>query len=349
MSEQFDSLEKKAKSFDIALKYTNGDADKAKAMVAGTFNDIIVIKGKFIVNSNNQSGMLLCFVNTVEEYISTILSVIITTSDIFDKIRVFDDWKTLLKDLWEYDESAEKIDSTNFTNFLLDEFIRYDIFEDVNQNQLNELTGKVNEIICNSFNTKSVQSQIEMENSNSLQIDLAGLGIDVPGSDTPEDEDQTDEDASPMDARQTAIESEADFIIPGKIIVSPVKGKYVNDLTEGEKIKVLLPATDLVSKKILKVLNAYDQDGNVMPINGRLKTKIPLEKSGYIIYALVAKGVLTKIIEEENVKIQVHQPENKGGKKSSGKAAGDSKLIYLMALILGLILLCVFVIFQLVN
>ena len=61
MTEQYDSLNEKTKLIDIALLYTGGDMDKAKAMVAGQLDDIIGIKGKFYLSRNGQSGMFFSF------------------------------------------------------------------------------------------------------------------------------------------------------------------------------------------------------------------------------------------------------------------------------------------------
>ena len=59
------------------------------------------------------------------------------------------------------------------------------------------------------------------------------------------------------------------------------------------------------------MLNAFDQEGGRLPVPGRLKAKIPLEKGGTMLYAVVAKGVLAKIFEEENVKILLDQSMRK--------------------------------------
>ena len=105
----------------------------------------------------------------------------------------------------------------------------------------------------------------------------------------------------------------------------------------------MLNTRDAVSHKILTVLNAIDSDGKISPIKGRVKAKIPLEKGGYIIYALVAKGVLAKIVEEENVKIQMDVPEE----EVVGKETDDSKIIYLMLAIVVLIIVAGIVLFNL--
>ncbi len=328
----FDSLGAKAKSFDIAMQFTHGDEGKAKAMVSGQYNDIIALKGKFLVPDNDNSGMFLAFFNIIDEYIATILTAISPTTEVFDKLRVFDDWKSVFSDYKEFQGNSHMLDSNTFNDYLLDSFISRDVFPDVQDGKLNDLTTTVNEVLSQSFNVSFVQSQIELEQTSSLAMVEGGLVLDIPEDG---DTDEGGEDTQ-VAVAENIYEKEADYVVDGKVIVSPVKGKYVNDIVEGEKIKVLLTGRDVVTQKILKVLNAYDEDGQILPINGRMKGKIPLEKSGYTLYALVAKGVLAKIVEEENVKIQVDRPEDKKNKTPQK----DSRIMMIVALVVGILILC---------
>ena len=342
MTEQYNSLNEKTKLIQLALKYTAGDMDRAKAMVSGQYQDIIVMKGKFLVPSLEQTGIFIAFINTIEEYISNVTTLISSNVEIYEKVRIFDNWKTLYGDIMAYLKHGETIDTQNFTNFLLDSFIGYDIFPDVQENNLDNLTKTVVEILTKSFNATDVQCQIELGVTSSLSVELNGIDIDVPGG--VEAKDQAQDDESEIDARIKRIESEAKYVINGEIIVAPVKGRYINDVTVGDKIKVMLSNRDAVSNKILTVLKAIDDDGKISPIKGRIKAKVPLEKSGYILYALVAKGVLAKIVEEENVKIQIDIPEaeQKAGQED------DSKIIYLMLAIVVLIIVAGIILFSLI-
>ena len=342
MTEQYNSLNEKTKLIQLALKYTAGDMDRAKAMVSGQYQDIIVMKGKFLVPSLEQTGIFIAFINTIEEYISNVTTLISSNVEIYEKVRIFDNWKTLYGDIMAYLKHGETIDTQNFTNFLLDSFIGYDIFPDVQENNLDNLTKTVFEILTKSFNATDVQCQIELGVTSSLSVELNGIDIDVPGG--VEAKDQAQDDESEIDARIKRIESEAKYVINGEIIVAPVKGRYINDVTVGDKIKVMLSNRDPVSSKILTVLKDIDNDGNVSPIKGKIKAKVPLEKSGYILYALVAKGVLAKIVEEENVKIQIDIPEaeQKAGQED------DSKIIYLMLAIVVLIIVAGIILFSLI-
>ncbi len=339
MTEQLDSLGEKTKQIDMAMKYTRGDIFKAKEMAAGQYLDIMVLKGKFIVESKGVSGVFLAYFNYIQEYIANVTCIMSSRSALFEKTRIFDDWKSLSKDLVAFKESSDIADSQNFTYFLIDSFVGYDVFPDVQEGNLDDLSKTVTEIIGKSFNIDSVKCQIELEPTSSLAMELAGVRIDIPGM-----EGNDIQEIVAEDDRIRMIESEAKYVIDGTAILSPVKGKNVSDLIAGDKIRVILAGKDLVSEKILKLLNAYDAEGARMPITGRIKAKVPFEKGGYILYALVAKGVLAKIFEEENVKLMLDQPQD----EFAGKASSfDNRLFYIIAVVVGLIILSGIILFQL--
>ncbi len=340
MSQQFESLNQKTKMIDVALKYTNGDMAKAKAMASGQYQDIVAIKGKFLFQESNKSGMFLSFFNVFDEFIAYINSSLSVNESIYKTVRIFDDWKSLFEDLVAYKEAPDNIDSSSFSDFLLDSFISHDVFPFVQDGNLDDLSRVVSESLKAFFKQDSVQSQIELETTNSLSLELGGISFDIPGSNEEPQEKETQEKIEVTEEDETInkIESEANYIVDGKIIVSPVKGKYINDITTGEKIMVLLTGRDPLTRKILTVLEGYSPEGEVKAIKGRLREKVPLEKGGYILYALVAKGVLAKIIEEENVKVQLEPSEEKI-KKTKGDEESGNKAVYLMAVLVGLIIL----------
>lgn len=338
MTEQNESFNEKSRQVDRAMKYTRGDIIKAKEMVSGQYLDVMVVKGKFLIEKKGISGMFLAFFNYIHEYIPCVEAVISSKPVLFDKTRIFDDWKVLIRDIDAYKDSADMMDSRNFTYFLIDSFIGYDVFPDVQENNLDSLTKTITEIIGKSFNASSIKCQIEMETSSSLALDSAGVTIEVPGVEAPEERVLTEEDQ-----RIKSIEDEAKYVIDAKAILSPVRGKNASDLVPGDKIRVMLTGNDLVTAKILKLLNAYDPEGARLPITGRIKARVPLGKGGFMLYAFVAKGSLAKIFEEENVKIMTDSPQDDF---MSSAPRFDRWLIYILALLLGLIVLSGIILLQ---
>jgi hypothetical protein len=300
--------------------------------------DVTLVKGKFLIEENGYSGIFLAFFNFINEYIANVTSVISSKTALFDATNLADNWEKLYQDVMAYKQGTDLLDSQNFTYFLIDSFVGYDVFPDVRDRNIDDLTGTLYEIIAKALNVGSVKCQIDFEFTSSLAMEMAGIVIDMPGGgkstagDLPEDE------------RIKKIESGAKYIIDGVAVVAPVRGKSVNELNAGDKIKVLLPGKDLITEKILKLLNAYEVEGERLPITGRIKAKVPNDQGGFILYAVVAKGVLAKIYEEENVKIMIEQPS---GEIKTEKLRKDKWVIYIMGIIVGLIILCGIILFQL--
>ncbi len=337
-------MDEQIKSIDIALKYTNGDITKAKEMAAGHVNDIVVVKGKFLDITSSQSGLILIFFNVDFEYIASIESMITDNSGIFDRARIFDDWKALYLDLKTFQKGQESIDSSQFNNSILTFVIQNDLFKNVEDGDLESIKKKLNAAISAFYSAKSVQLQIELNKTNSIALDVAGLIIDIPGKKEKEDkekENQTEESES--ERRMAKIEQDAMYVVKGNSIVSPVRGKFVKDLLVGDNIKVVLSDKDMVTQKILDAVNAYDEEKKPLPVKGRVKEVVPLEKNGYVIYTLVAKGILAKLIEEENFKLMLfnEQMTDQNLEKS------DQKIIFLVSLLVGLILLAGIVLIKL--
>lgn len=321
MAEQKETFTEKNKSIDIALKFTGRDLALAKDMAAGHYNDLVVVKGKFQFTEKQQAGLFIAFFNTHLEYISKVATVTIVSPVLFDKIRIFDDWKHLYEDIQLYKKDEAVIDSVGLADFLKDSFVGYDLFPAVREKNLEEITRTVSEILEKHSGTKPMV-QIELSDTSSLGVELSGVKLDLPASEGKDDSSESGE----IDPRAAKIEDESDFIVPAKLVLSPVHGKNVEDVKIGEKIKVVLTGSDPVTKKILTVLKAFDESGIPLPISGRLKEKIPLEKSGFTIYALVAKGIHAKIVEEEHVKIMLDTPE----KREDSESASDRRLVFLI-------------------
>lgn len=305
---QFNSLGEKAKSLNIALKYTKGNMDKALQMVNGQLQDVIVTKGRFSVG-NHTFGIFIFFYNYEHRYIMNVNSLISKSKSIHDKISINDNWKYFyhkFKDFvnLEVPPKYNTVSSYDFTNHLLNSLSGYDAYDYIIDKNLELATDAITEIISKLFNREEVFCQLEFEETNSLMIELSGIPVeDPPSSEQPVSIAQSEEENL-----MKKIESEAAHIINGRVIVSPVKGKYINDITVGDRIKVLLNQNDEIAVKVATAQKAITPEGDLLPVKARIKAKIPQPTGGFVLYGVVAKNILTKIIEEENVKIEMDNP-----------------------------------------
>lgn len=339
-----DSLDQQTKLIEKALKYTKGNLEKAKQMISGQNNDVMVIKGRFAIDISQIFGIFIIFVNTVNKSIMNLSTFLIGIRNVHDKARIFDNWKNYYSEfnLFVANEGDSAIDSYEFKNMLSESLAGYDVYSKLSEENFEMITKDIREIIGKFYSIDKVQCQIEIDETSSLAVDLEGVPLLIDGVAEGELDDTGEE--SEEDALISKTEGEAEYIVGGKIIVSPVKGKYINDIEPGESIRVLLTKKDSVSMSVAKTLNAINEKGDFKSIRARVKEKIPMEEGGFIIYGVVAKNVLVKIVEEENVKIEMDT-----GEKASKQDKAESKLIIYIALLLGLIFITLLIIFNIIK
>lgn len=330
-----DSFNEKSRQIDQALKFTNGDLEKAKLMVAGQYNDAVAIKGKFSSDKAEAYGIFYIFANTAFKSVLNLNALLLPDNSVVSKARIFNNWRTFYAEFGDYvqKEGRSALPAYDFIRHLTDSLNNYDIYADVEYNNLEILTDKLTDIIKKFYSAQDVLCQIEVEITNSMALDSAGIQMELPGAG---DGDMMDE-AGSIDAKRMAeVESGADYIVDGRVIISPIRGIDINDLKSGDKIKVLLTGSDERTSLIGKKLNAISEEGEKLPITVRVKEKIALEQGGYCIYGLAAKNVLVRIIEEESVKIETGLSQNL---PKIDKKSGESKMMIYLSLLIGIIII----------
>ena len=314
MSNNQDATAEKTKKISIALKYTNGDMDKAKLMAIGSMFDVIVVKGKFTVDDQNTSGAFLVFFNFIDEYIAAIESIIELNDAFFSKTKIFDSWGIIYKNIASYENGKDTLNSAKLNGDIYNSFAQLDIFPHVQKEDTNSLSSILVDIFKECFESLNIECQIEFEKTNSLELELAGIDVMLPPiienrRSASEVEIVFDPD-SPFGKKIASTESQAQFIINGSLTISPVRGKLLSEIRPNEKIYVLLSDKDQISQKVIDTYKARDREGNPRPFLGKVISVIPNEvHKGFIIYIMVAKGIYVKIVEEENLKIQTESTE----------------------------------------
>ena len=233
-----------------------------------------------------------------------------------------------------YESGPDALDSSKLNQDILDSFIRTDIFPDVQSMNLDYLAVSIQDMIKTSLESEKIKTQIELEKTSSMDIALAGIDVMIPSSEEEEaekSEDKTPEKKAPqteLEKKLDEIESKASFIVEAKCVLSPVKGKYINEIASGEKIHVVLPGKDELSEKIIDAYKARDHEGKPLPVAGKVMEKVYIEGGGVILYVIVAKGIYAKIVEEDNVKIQTEITQSKKTeKKTEAEEAGNHKIM----------------------
>ena len=163
-----------------------------------------------------------------------------------------------------------------------------------------------------------------------------------------EDNKNNDKDLDQLDGEYTdkiaAIEAKAEYVLNGRIIISPIKGKHISEIKIGEKIKILLTSNESINKQVAKSLKALTEDNEILPISMRVTEKFPMEKRGYYIYGLIAKNVLVRIIEEEDVKIETDAVQKIAKSAKHEKSSPDNRSIIYIVLLTGVLFIIILLI-----
>jgi len=320
---------------NAALRFTGGDMDKARMMAMGELNDLVAVKCRFAVENADTYGSFLLFARPAESFCVNGAAAQFPLRDPYDKILPRDPWKLFLSTLQKLAEPAG-----GFINDLYQHIVTslegYDLYADIEKGDIPQISDMMEDIIRKFYNMANVICDIETEPCSSLNLYDAKIPVAQKG------EKSAAEPAKPEDTRPQ-IEKDAEFVFDAKVIVSPVRGKYINDIQKGEVIKLLPLRNEGIARKVAELQKAVNAEGQITPLKGRLREMIPNEKAGSTIYCTVAKGILARIVEEENVKIEVDVPVS--GTADAG--AGTSLPLYI-ALMVALVLIALVLIYVLI-
>ena len=292
---------------ESALKCTGGDIVKARAMVDGTYVDGSVLKGTFLLQDMGYSGVFVIFFNTEENYIPFMDMITKKSSIIYEQLDMSAGWKNVLREMNTLKSETDDVDISSRKDKIIREIIEMDYFSDVKSGNVDNLEASTELILRKVLGNQNISCKLDLEPVSSLSMMQESVPFEKPSIDYISDKIRSEVENNPELVEKIAeIEKKADYVIDAAIILSPVKGKALYEIENGEKIMVNLDVHDEVAKNVLSSLKALDEDGDFHAIPAKVVGKFVLPVSGSIImYALVAKGVLVKIIEESNVKISV--------------------------------------------
>jgi hypothetical protein len=323
-----------------ALSFTNGDNEKARQMIAGQYRDIRVIKGKFALNEINLYGNFMLFVHIESGAFLNISVIVYTDGKKHDAVDISIIWKDYFRVCEKIAKSTELSDSTDFLAHLTTSLDGYNLINEIINNDIENLSSGMTDIIIKFYGVGKADTRIESDDTTSL--DLAQERIPVKRIDyTKDEQEQPPEDTRPE------IEKSAKFVVEAKAIISPIKGRRVSDLRNGDKILLVLANRDAITIKIAEALGALDDKRQFLPMKGRIVEKVPVDKIGFFIYCSIAKNALAKITEEGNVLIETADQPRVTVNDTERKQV-DRNLILYIVLLVGLVAIAFILILALV-
>ncbi len=156
----------------IVEKFCAGDTETAKKILKGEFTDIVVLKGRFKDDDDENFGLFIVMISRISHAVVMAKSVVSHTASVFHH-KPFDAWKAffakLEKEISEAEIDTEKMQTINGVLERLGELRFFQsIFEWVDTNDIMNLTDKFQKIINNVLDTEDCRVVLDFENITSL-------------------------------------------------------------------------------------------------------------------------------------------------------------------------------------
>ena len=330
-----------AKKFEIASYYTHGDQDNARKMIAGSYKDLYVIKGKF--SSSSVYGAFLIFINTVYMNVVNFYG-IVSHSFSVDELKTTRDWKPFeaeikrILSMSEHDDVLCNHMKEAMTTGINLQFITNmkRLLEQNDQIGINHVFQKFTQDRLGFQNVKvgvdfNQISSLEMELNSVSSRKLSDKDLKLDGA---ADEKNDLDDIKALDDEKDALSGkDVKLVLNGSLILAPIKGKDISTLAVGDRVKVKIIDKNPKSVSLAKAFNAYE-DGKMLPIAGRIVSIKNVPQGGYKIFIIVAKGIFIKIEEDEDrIKILMDDLGLQDGSKDTSKQGINIPLVIILVMI----------------
>ncbi len=295
------SLSEQTKKLQIALHYTLGDEDKAKKMVNGTYLDLYAVKGKF--SSSSVYGAFLVFINSSYFRIMNSFSIISRSFEVSD-IKTNQDWRNFELQLVEiskqtgYDEGmTSKVKDSMAKALTIQEITKFAKL--IEQDDGIAMNHNFQKLICDVTGFQNVKLSVDYEKITSIAMELNSVtGNKIAAAVEPVKEKVVEAEVKVEKLDDPLEGKDVKLVLSGSLVLSPTKGKDISELLIGDRIMISIIDKSPKVIDLLKAFNAYREDGSPKPIVGRIVSVKHLED--YKIFAIVAKGIYIKIVEEED-------------------------------------------------
>ena len=253
-------------------------------------------------------------------------------SDKYTDSKPIVDWREYFRKCENISRSVQLKDISDFVQPFSGSLNGFDVINDIIKNDEKNAEQSVADIVNKFYKLNGAESELMIDRASSL--DLADEKIPI-NKTQPK---QSDTEEETVDARPE-IEKSVQFVVEAKAIISPLKGKMVNDLVKGDRIKLLLVNRDAPSIKIAETLGGFDEERNYKPIKGRLVEKVSVEKIGFYLYCALAKNAIAKIPEEGNVQIEMADDAPRVTIDEVEKRKVNSNIVLYVVMLIGLIVI----------
>jgi len=158
----------------MAEEFANGDINLAKQILNGTFNDIIILKGRFKNKEETSFGLFEIFLNKINLSFIKSYELISSVSSVY-RHKPFDSWLLFHKNIEKESENITiDLEKTILLNqltkrFLFEETIKT-IIEQIEKNEVQKITNTIEQIIDKIPGIGKLNSIIDYEEITSIVL-----------------------------------------------------------------------------------------------------------------------------------------------------------------------------------
>jgi len=306
---------------EIALYFTNNNEENAKAMVEGDYKDQYALKGVF--SSSSLSGAFLIFFCLPIQSPTNIY--VVATSYPLNNLDGEMNWLSFEKGIADIYASG-KLDtgSTGALSAALSSGMTFSfnqelkkVFESSDPVMINYRFRKLLEEKLGGHQFRLVMNiellsslEIELKSSSATKLNLKEL------KKRGQEEERLKETITETIKHDSPLAGkDVKMLFHGKFVLSPIRGKNISLLTQGDRVRVIITDKSSKSIKVAQAFNAFDEKTQtIFPISGRVVSNRFFPKSGYEFYVMIAKGIYLKVLEDkEDIKVSIAEevkPQN---------------------------------------
>ncbi|MGV7930789.1 MAG: hypothetical protein AB2L13_18135 [Spirochaetota bacterium] len=284
-----------AQKIKLVLPYVNHRNDMAESVVKGAINDIALIKFAF-ERGERLFGLGIIIYSMVGKSVNSVFIAAgsegsFKNGDVQAPISDFFDVVESLMDAAAFDDAAAmKIESA------LRRVNTAPLAEAASKGDRAVLGRAVTALLASGIGD-GVAAEADAVLMNSLRMEV----LLKPGS-----------RARRKEAREEVAPAKEETpggmkMLSVDLILSPTRGRNISSLKPGDHVQVMLDSSNPVAYKILKQLNLISGD-KVKPVGATVYSIKQHPKEGYKVFVQIAKGVLGRAEEEQDIRIKTGDP-----------------------------------------
>ncbi|MDD5066951.1 MAG: hypothetical protein PHF84_07875 [bacterium] len=285
-----------------------------------------LIKGRFKGANSNKFGLFILFLSLSQKAIDNVFVAASHYSSVYE-LSPSSPWNLFEEKIIQFKWQGETIANTsNDLQLLLLNTIKADIIDEfidaINTNNLHKVEHTLMGIISKGVLDKSLSVEVKAEKVS--YTDIIRVKDERARKEKEEREAKEREEVRKIQESRYKVEDGA-VILPINLVLAPVSGIPIYDITANEMIMIKLDATTEKGNYFIDLLNARGPNGEIIPLKSVVKDIIQNSLGEYELLVEIGPGIYGKNVEREKVKVKKYELNEERIKTSAAAAESPDK------------------------